>query len=72
MQDPKEWRSGTVAERPIPLFTAPEVCDLLGISMAEFRRRRTARQLPGLVRLPNGGLRVLSESELFDGLGVAA
>jgi predicted DNA-binding transcriptional regulator AlpA len=72
LHDPNQSLSGVTSERPIPLLTVPQVCDLLGISIADFRRLRAARRIPGLVRLPNGGLRVLPETVQPIGLGVAA
>jgi hypothetical protein len=61
MHDPNLSPSAYLGDRPFPLLTVPQVCDLLGISVAEFRRLRTTGRVPGLVRLPNGGLRVLAE-----------
>jgi hypothetical protein len=72
MHDPNRGSSANLGDRPFPLLTVPQVCDLLGISVAEFRRLRTTHRVPGLVRLPNGGLRVLTESLQTVDLEVAA
>jgi hypothetical protein len=72
MHDPNFSPFTYLGDRPFPLLTVPQVCDLLGISVAEFRRLRTTRRVPGLVRLPNGGLRVLPETLQTVDLGVAA
>lgn len=61
MHDPTFNPPMPPGDRAIPLLTVPEVCELLGISVKEFRRRRATYRIPGLVRLPNGGLRVLAE-----------
>jgi hypothetical protein len=72
VQDPNTGPSASVGEWPIPLLTVPQVCDLLGISVTEFRRRRVTGRIPGLVRLPNGGLRVLADALASMELEVAA
>lgn len=72
MHDPKYGQSAFQGDRPIPLLTVPQVCDLLGMSVAEFRHLRASGRVPGLVRLPNGGLRVLAEMLEAHDLEVAA
>ena len=72
MQDPNTGPSASAGEWPIPLLTVPQVCDLLDISVTEFRHRRVTGRIPGLVRLPNGGLRVLADALASMELEVAA
>jgi predicted DNA-binding transcriptional regulator AlpA len=72
MHDPNFDPSADLGDRPFPLLTVPQACDLLGLSVSEFRRLRTTRRFPGVVRLPNGGLRVQAETLQTVDLGVAA
>ena len=72
MQDLNSGPYAPAGQLPIPLLTVSQVCDLLDISVTEFRRRRVTGRIPGLVRLANGGLRVLADALASVELEVAA
>jgi hypothetical protein len=54
------------------LLTVPQACELLSLTEEAFRRLRVLHRIPGLVRLPNGGLRVRAHGIAAADLGVAA
>jgi hypothetical protein len=53
------------------LLTVSQACELLSLPEEAFRRLRVLHRIPGLVRLPNGGLRVRTEALVSAGSGVA-
>jgi hypothetical protein len=53
------------------LLTVSQACELLSLTEEAFRRLRVLNRIPGLVRLPNGGLRVRAHGIPAAGPGVA-